>query len=383
MSGVAVAIGTATVGGYSAYTAHQDAKKNRALAREQGDLANEVSQRQLDLAEEQWQTYMERILPLEEEAQRLGVDAQQLALQRGERDFQLYNDFYAPLQESFATDAMDGIQPQYDRVARDAAATVDTQFNREEDMSRRALERRGVRPDSGQYEAVTRGNALSHAAARADQMNTARENERDRVETTNFNRKATALGRTPVGSMPIQSAGSPAISPAGANSLFNSAANGFRSSQANFSNLANQSSANSAAALTGGITAGANIYSAYRPQPVSQQFNYEQANNFQGNMPNGPEAFGPQVYADGGPVLSRNYAGGGEVSGPPGRDRVPAQIDSPDGNTYDARLTDGEYVIPLDVVMAKGTDFFDKLIEKHHQPSRSGGNQKALARRAN
>lgn len=38
-------------------------------------------------------------------------------------------------------------------------------------------------------------------------------------------------------------------------------------------------------------------------------------------------------------------------------------------DTVPAYLSDGEYVIPADVVRAKGEEFFDKLIEKYHTPA--------------
>jgi hypothetical protein len=57
-------------------------------------------------------------------------------------------------------------------------------------------------------------------------------------------------------------------------------------------------------------------------------------------------------YRDGGYV--RMYNDGGEVDGPggPKEDLIPAS------------LSDGEYVIPAEVVRRKGTDFFDKLLEQ-------------------
>lgn len=38
-------------------------------------------------------------------------------------------------------------------------------------------------------------------------------------------------------------------------------------------------------------------------------------------------------------------------------------------DTVPARISDGEYVIPADVVRAKGTEFFDKLLERYHTPA--------------
>jgi hypothetical protein len=49
-------------------------------------------------------------------------------------------------------------------------------------------------------------------------------------------------------------------------------------------------------------------------------------------------------------------------------------VDGPGTGTSDsilARLSDGEYVIPADVVVAKGESFFDKLIAMHHKPATS------------
>lgn len=50
---------------------------------------------------------------------------------------------------------------------------------------------------------------------------------------------------------------------------------------------------------------------------------------------------------------------------------IPGEVEGPgDGTGVDdaipAVLSDGEYVIPADVVRTKGTEFFDKLLEKYH-----------------
>ena len=59
----------------------------------------------------------------------------------------------------------------------------------------------------------------------------------------------------------------------------------------------------------------------------------------------------------------KEYADGGEVSGTPGVDNVPALIDG----SQPAAISSGEYVIPTDVVKAKGTEFFDKLLDSYHE----------------
>jgi len=192
-----------------------------------------------------------------------------------------------------------------------------------------------------------------------------------------------ALGRTPGGSTPSQSTPSPQVTPSSAANLMGSAGSQYNASAGYFQNSANRNSANAADALSGGITAGANIYSAFRPQtqPALQGTGWTTpGQDFSGGGTGfGGYAAGSDAefanFADGGPVLSRGMPGG-KVNGPGGVDQVPAKIHSADGNTYDARLTDGEYVIPVDVVMAKGTDFFDKMLDRHHKPS----GQKSLSR---
>jgi hypothetical protein len=38
-------------------------------------------------------------------------------------------------------------------------------------------------------------------------------------------------------------------------------------------------------------------------------------------------------------------------------------------DTVPAMVSEGEYVIPADVVKVKGTEFFDRLVEKYHTPA--------------
>ena len=66
----------------------------------------------------------------------------------------------------------------------------------------------------------------------------------------------------------------------------------------------------------------------------------------------------------------------GHIAGGPGDgsgidDQVPATIVNPQTGAQmgDARLSTDEYVIPADVVRAKGVEFFDKLLQKYHTPA--------------
>lgn len=80
-----------------------------------------------------------------------------------------------------------------------------------------------------------------------------------------------------------------------------------------------------------------------------------------GGMANGwkgaAQAVTGRAFADGGKV----HQGGGKVRGPGDGSGIDDQVP--------ALLSDGEYVIPADVVRAKGVEFFDKLKRKYHTPA--------------
>jgi hypothetical protein len=81
-------------------------------------------------------------------------------------------------------------------------------------------------------------------------------------------------------------------------------------------------------------------------------------------------------YANGGPVMQQGalgnmalypgFADGGEII-----NNETGEIEGPGTGTSDsipAYVSDGEYIIPADVVEAKGVEFFDKIVEKYHTP---------------
>ena len=78
--------------------------------------------------------------------------------------------------------------------------------------------------------------------------------------------------------------------------------------------------------------------------------------NFAAGIPIGYACGGKAGYAYGGEVDGWTNVGtqDGEIRG----------IGGPKDDLIDAKLSDGEYVIPAEVVRRKGTEFFDKMIEK-------------------
>lgn len=379
-----VVAGAAIIGGatiYSARKAGKSADKAASAQAQAAELQYDISQQQIDLAKEQWNIYKDKVFPLEIEAQKLGIDARELAQQRGELDFGIYEQYYAPMSEQFATEAMEGIEAQPERAAREARLSVDKAFDTEEGMIQRNLERRGVRPGSGAYTSAASDTSLNRAAAKGFSVNRAVELERDRVEDVNFNRKAVALGRQPLaqgaaqgapGSIP---AGLPAAGLAGAGNTAFGAGSQFGSVSRQYGDAASN-------IMSGGIQLGMgayDLYNKYKTPSTDFGFNTGGGSNFAagggyGTVPGSEQSLmlaeQNMGFAEGGPVQaptlqrSNAYAEGGQVNGPPGYDKVPASIQSPDGSQYPAQLTDGEYVIPADVVKVMGTGPLDDIIEK-------------------
>lgn len=492
ISTAAAVIGGATL--ISGYLGYKGSKEQAGAMEAASATQTQIAAEQLNFAREQWSTYQTKVLPIELEAQRLGISAQRLALTRGQDEQEMYQDYYRPMQIKMSELAMEGVEDQTGRVTREAAETVSQQFERQRDITKRNQERAGIRPDSGRYKATERAADLSEAATRSTEVNQAREREVDRQEGLNFNRLASATGRAPAPYAPTQQTNVPGLNPSGISGIYGSAGRMAGAAGASAANAAGLRYQGIASMIGGGIDA----YSAYKSlnsmQPSGFGFDTGGASNFAygggyGTVPgseqssmlasqnagfkdgglvkkdkNGEEpgrniaerelieskgaagsvarsiyernkrqeammkelgfkdggvvglcrggrvkgyADGGMVkaYADGGKVKDDysadnaatqtvkessgmmgfaarwldeykgkqkdrmreagipGYADGGPVGGPGGVDNVPATIDG----TTPAALSSGEYVIPTDVVNAKGTEFFDKLLNNFHE----------------
>jgi gas vesicle protein len=403
MSGVIA--GAVIGGGALVYAANKSSKSaNKALkgADKSAQLQYDISQQQIDLSIEQWEIYKNDILPLEMEAQQMGISAQELAMQRGELDLKAYNDFYLPMQEEYTQQAMEGIEADPERAARDARMDMDQAFDSAEGTMQRSQERRGVRPGSGGDRAGLGDTSLARAAATGYSVNRAVEGERDRVEDVNFNRLGVALGRQPLANNPTQSPGSPGVTAGMAGANLAGAGNTAYGAGEQYGNIGRTYGNAAGGIISGGMQLGSaayDMYNKYRTPstgfPSGGGYNYAMSGGY-GTTPGSQQssmlADQNAGFAEGGPVeapmLGRggpppgqgNPMPGGQVSGPPGRDRVPAVIQSPDGGQYNAQLTDDEYVIPADVVRQVGTDPLDKIIEDARASKMQSSGQNSLTR---
>jgi len=368
--------GSALTAGASAYGAYKSGQSaDQALSSQEDQLAiqNRIAQEQWDLSKEQWSMYKENIWPLELEAQKMGIDAQELALQRGKIDYNLYQDYYAPLQEDYIQSAIDGVDVE--KRKRDARIATNEAFDVSQGMVQRDLSRRGVRPGSGNYNDAVGDTSLSRSATQAWNVRQAVEG----ADTENFNRMGAALGRQPAAANPTQNAGSPAVNAATAGANLSNAAAGFGRVGNTYGNLAGMYGNAAASGASSAIQLGAQAYDTYNKYfgnggvgtggGVTSYGNNMINNANSSNIYNGSSPALNYAFAEGGPVnappaLDRGAPNGGMVSGPPGLDRVPAQIIDQSGQPQQATLTNNEYVIPEDVVKAVGTDEFDEIIER-------------------
>jgi hypothetical protein len=71
-------------------------------------------------------------------------------------------------------------------------------------------------------------------------------------------------------------------------------------------------------------------------------------------------------------------ADGGQITGPgTGTSDSVQAVNTSNGEPI--RVSNGEYVVPYSVVKAKGTEFFDKLVDKYHVPVTAAGRMRKAA----
>jgi hypothetical protein len=93
------------------------------------------------------------------------------------------------------------------------------------------------------------------------------------------------------------------------------------------------------------------------------------------------------MMADGGTPGRRRALTLDHATGKPVYDSQPGTIDygAGDGSgiddQVDIKASTGEYIIPADVVKAKGEEFFDKLVERYHTPAAEQESAGAAAHR--
>jgi hypothetical protein len=264
-----------------------------------------------------------------------------------------YEKLFQPLEENLINEFQDFASPE--RILREqgkAIADVSTTFDASRRNALQRLESYGVDPSQTRNAALdvdvrTKQAAAQAAAASSSRSNTEAIGRSLRAEAINIGRGmpsqiagayGTALqaGNSAVGgSTSVTNAGTAAN--AGAAQYFGGAMQGYNQS----ANITSQGFANQMASWQAGsdqtmgmINAGVGIAGAASPGVADG-----------GAIPSALPVEGPGKVA----------TGIGDGSGID--DAIPAQ------------LSDGEFVIPADVVRMKGEEFFNKLLEKYHVPA--------------
>lgn len=285
------------------------------------------------------QALLNRVLDVQ-----LPTMADNAANAREDREF--YERVYRPLEEDLVDEFKNyDTEERREQEAGEAVADVTTAMEAQRENALQRLEGYGIDPSQTRSQALDASARIEEAAMQAGAANTARRN----VENTGraLRGEAINIGKGYAGNVAqayntSTNAGNSAIS--GANNTMSTGSTAMNSAIGNFSNVAS------------GISGGAAIQNSSYQNELSA-FNAR------------PNIAATIIGAGAGGYASRaTFAEGGEVVGPggPKTDSIPTAI-TPPGVGGPAALSDGEYVIPQEVVRWKGLEHIEKMVSNSQQ----------------
>lgn len=330
---------------------------------EVGRMAQQTAQEQLAWAREQDtmnRELLQQVLDIQLPAMREQYDT-------AKADRKRYEEFFRPFEDQWAKEAAEYDSPERRERERGAAiADVNSSFDAQRRNATQRLESYGVDPSVSRNAALDIGVRTAQAASQAAAATGATR----RVEDTGRALKSDVINM-------------------GRGALSNAA--GFYG-QAVGAGSAAQGNALNTTASGAGATQSAMGWGNQALSGYGQNANI-QSQGFQNSMANwnaGQQQTAGMLQGVGS-LAGMFMADGGEVEGVPtgavaGQQRrgmpmqgIPFDEDGDvdtgigDGSGVDdavpAMLSDGEFVIPADVVRKKGEEFFEKLIEKYHTPA--------------
>ena len=331
--------------------------------------ANErIAQQQLDMGKEQFEWSKQNALadremlsPILEQQKRI-ADTQE---QRSQEQYDFWKQNYQPLEQKITDEALRfNTDAERERMAGQAGADVEQAFGAQRAQDARDLSRYGMNQNSstalrakstmGDQEALGKAGAMNQSRLQSRAMGMAMASD------------AANMGRG------LQAGSSSAAQLAlGAGQAGQGNIMGQTQNQVATRGLGN---ANFSNAIQGNASAG-NIYGqdfSTRMQGFGTQAQIYGANmKMIGSLVAGAMA----GMKDGGDVDDRKPAPGsiGDLPSVAMARKAGLVQGKGDGSGIDdkvnARLSDGEYVIPADVVRKKGEEFFDRLIQKLHTPA--------------
>lgn len=334
-----------------------------ASSEEAARIQQEVAMEQLDWAREQFyenQDLLDIVLQ-----QQLPAMEEQIANARQDRDY--YQSVFRPLEVSLAQEAEDYASPE--KIELDAArasADVAQAYDQQREQALRQLEGYGIDPGQTRFNALDRNLRGQQAAMQAAASNKQRE------ATENIGRalrgEAINMGRGLPTDIARAYGQGVAAGNTGLQGALNTTATGAQSmgTGVDWAGMSNASNNTAISALNTGFQ---NRMSGYNAEGASAAGYGNLLGTIGGAYLGGAPA---------GSAASRFLYGGeeGMYVEPTGD---PPLDPSVSGDNQIAAVKDGEYVIPAPVVKAKGTEFFDRMVEKYTGKNPSEEPKKELA----
>lgn len=292
-------------------------------------MSYKAAQEQLAFARQQWAS-QENII-----GKVLGVQLPVMYEQfnNAKEDRERYERLYQPLENNLVQEFISYDTPQRQAMEQGRAISeVSQAFEAQRANALRQLEGYGIDPSQTRSQALDLGMRTQQAAMQAGAATSASQ----RVEDIGRSLRAEAIN---IGKgMPSQVAGAYGQS-LQAGQGANAGAAGWQNASAAMGSPTAWMGAGNQATATWGNT----LNQGFQNQLAAANY---QAENSPWNAVAG---------LAGGVLGAMKFGAGGEVDGPGG----------PTEDAIPARLSDGEYIIPADVVRKKGSEFFDRLVAKY------------------
>ena len=336
--------------GPAAEASEEVARMNQQTAREQLDWAREQDAYNRDL--------LQQVLDVQ-------LPAMQEQFQTAQADRQRYEEMYRPFEDQWAEEAKNYDTPERrERERGSAIADVNSQFDAQRRNALQRLESYGVDPSTTRNAALDIGVRTQQAMAQAAAATGATRRVEDtgralQSDVINLGRGALSNAAGFYG----QAVGAGGQAQQGALSTTQSGAGAVQSSLG-FSNAALAGYGQNADILNSGFQNQMSVFNAEQQQTagmlqaaggIAGMFMAD-GGEVEAGIPSGSVPAQQRVGIPGQPFMADGPVNGpGDGSGID--DRVPAQ------------LSEGEFVIPADVVRKKGEEFFEKLIAQYHTPA--------------
>jgi hypothetical protein len=312
------------------------------------------------------------------------LDLSAKAGQRADEQYKFFQDNGQPLIKKTLDDASNfDSQGNIDAARGRAGADVQQGFDNTEQQSQRALTRMGVNPSSGRFLALQQRMSADKALGVAGAETNAEQGIR--TQAIGLRQQAGNLAS----GMPAQSLAQGAQS--SGTGVAAAGVAGAGGAQSNALSQQSLNAMNAGAGIYGNAAQGFNsMYgnSIYAMNSANAQANANQAGwgNLAGSALSkiGQGGFNlgggsgftmdttgysmPQSYNSNGGSFSpaSTYADGGKITGTgTGTSDSVEAVNTDNGGRV--KLSNGEWIVPADVVRAKGQEFFQKLTDKHHK----------------